>query len=201
VIVRTERSVYQAGTVVLAAGSWLAQFLKQAHAEHFKVYRQVMYWFRIKDGSQAAFSPKSFPIFIWVFEKGGHIGFYGFPSLNGQSIKVASEQYASTTFPDKVQRAISAEEEQSMYEDYIEARLPAVSNRCDAAVACLYTTTPDANFVIDFYPSSDRILIASPCSGHGFKHSAAVGEVVSELILDGRSKIDIASFGIDRFLA
>jgi sarcosine oxidase len=201
VLVRTERSVYQAGTVVLAAGAWIAQFLQSLNAEHFKVYRQVMYWFRIKDGSHAAFSPKSFPIFIWAFEKGGHIGFYGFPSLDGQSMKVASEQYASTTSPDQVQRTISTEEEQSMYRGYIEGRLPALSNRCEAAVVCLYTTTPDANFVIDFYPGSDRILIASPCSGHGFKHSAAVGEVVSELILDGRSKIAIESFSVDRFLA
>ncbi|HEX2226993.1 MAG TPA: N-methyl-L-tryptophan oxidase [Candidatus Binatia bacterium] len=201
VTVRTERSVYQAGTVVLAAGAWIARFLQPLNAKHFKVYRQVMYWFRIRDGSQAAFSPKTFPIFIWAFEKGGHIGFYGFPSLDRRSMKVASEQYASTTSPDQVQRTISTEEERSMYRDYIEARLPAVSNRCEAAVVCLYTTTPDADFVIDFHPGSDRILIASPCSGHGFKHSAAVGEVVSELILDGRSKIDIGSFSIDRFLA
>lgn len=201
IAVKTDRSVYQADRLVVAAGPWIAQFLKPAHAQFFKVYRQVMYWFRINSGSESAFSPKTFPIFIWVFEKGGHIGFYGFPALDGKSIKVATEQYASVTSPDKVDRVISAEEKQSMYKDTIHGRLPGVSNQCEAAVSCLYTTTPDSNFVIDFYPGNDRILIASPCSGHGFKHSAAIGEVISELILDGRSKIDISRFSMKRFLA
>jgi sarcosine oxidase len=67
------------------------------------------------------------------------------------------------------------------------------------AVSCLYTTTPDANFVIDFHPESDRIIIASPCSGHGFKHSAAIGEVLAQLIVDGASQLDVSSFGIERF--
>jgi sarcosine oxidase len=201
VTVKTERAVYQADRLVIAAGSWVSQFLKAAEAQYFKVYRQVMYWFAIKDDLQPAFSPKNFPVFIWVFEKGGHIGFYGFPALDGKSIKVATEQYARSISPDKVDRRVSAAEEQSMYRDYIQGRLPGVSNKCEAAVSCLYTTTPDANFVIDFHPGNDRILIASPCSGHGFKHSAAIGEVISELILDGRSKIDISSFSMNRFLA
>jgi len=74
-----------------------------------------------------------------------------------------------------------------------------VTNACDEAASCLYTTTPDANFVIDFHPEHPEIIIASPCSGHGFKHSAAIGEVLAELILAGRSKIDISSFGFKRF--
>jgi sarcosine oxidase len=198
ITIESECGVYQAEKLVVAAGPWITQFLKPANAENFKVYRQVMYWFRIKDGSQPSFSPRTCPIFIWVFEKGGHIGFYGFPTLDGRSIKVATEQYTSMTSPDKVERAISAEEEQSMHKNYLQGRLPGISNQCETAVSCLYTTTPDSNFVIDFHPENDRILIASPCSGHGFKHSAAIGEVLSELILDGKSKIDISAFRIKR---
>lgn len=201
VTVKTDRAVYQADRLVVAAGPWVSKFLQPADAELFKVYRQVMYWFKIKDGLRTAFSPETFPIFIWVFEKGGHIGFYGFPALDGKSIKVATEQYARFTSPDKVDGAISIEEEQFMYKDCLLGRLPGVSNHCEAAATCLYTTTPDANFVIDFHPCNDRMLIASPCSGHGFKHSAAVGEVVSELILDGKSKIDISGFSMKRFVA
>ena len=201
VTLKTQRSEYQAGRLVVAAGSWIADFLQPSAARFFKVYRQVMYWFRVKDGSQPAFSPGTFPVFIWVFERGGHIGFYGFPSLDQKSIKVATEQYADATSPDKVDRAITAQEERSMYRDYIEDRLPGVLDECAAAASCLYTTTPDANFVLDFLPGNERILIASACSGHGFKHSAAVGEVISQLILDGRSEIDVSSFSMKRFPA
>ena len=59
--------------------------------------------------------------------------------------------------------------------------------------------TPDSNFVIDVHPDNDRILIASPCSGHGFKHSAAIGEALAEKVIDGKSKIDISSFSVTRF--
>ena len=78
------------------------------------------------------------------------------------------------------------------------SRLPGITNACDEAASCLYTTTPDSNFVIDFYPGHPQVIIASPCSGHGFKHSAAIGEVLAEVVSGRKSKIDISSFGIDR---
>ena len=91
------------------------------------------------------------------------------------------------------------EEEQSMYEDYVQGRLPGISDRCRAAASCLYTVTPDSNFVIDVHPDNDRVIIASPCSGHGFKHSAAIGEALAEQVIDGKSQIDISSFTMRRF--
>ena len=197
--VTTERSIYQADKVVIAAGPWVNQFLPREYADVFKVYRQVMYWFRIKDGAQPIFSPGRFPIFIWIVNKGGDFAFYGFPSFDGETIKIAGEQYAVSTSPDDVDRTISKEEIAVAYRNFVRDRFPALTDVCEAAVTCLYTTTPDSHFVIDFYPGDERIIIASPCSGHGFKHSAAIGEVVSELVTMGKSRIDIDGFRLDRF--
>jgi len=199
--VKTDRAIYQTEKLVVAAGPWLAQFLPPEYGQFFKVYRQVMYWFGIKDDFGSTFALGRFPIFIWIFEKGEHFGFYGFPTLDGRTIKMASEQYTADTTPDHVDRAVSEEEKQTMYAEYIRGRLPGLSSQCDATVSCLYTTTPDANFVIDFLPGNDQIIVASPCSGHGFKHSAAIGEVISELLLAGKSKIDISNFSMKRFTA
>ena len=201
VTVKTDRAMYQTERLVVSAGPWLSQFLPPEYRQFFKVYRQVMYWFVIKDDLRPTFALGSLPIFIWIFAKGGDFGFYGFPTLDGKTIKLASEQYTEETTPDHVDRAVSEEEKQTMYAKYIRGRLPGLSNQCDAAVSCLYTTTPDANFVIDYLPGNDQIIVASPCSGHGFKHSAAIGEVISELILAGKSKIDISSFTMKRFTA
>jgi sarcosine oxidase len=197
--VRTSRAVYAAEKVVVTAGPWISDFLPPAYRQFFKVFRQVMYWFTIRDDFCSTFLPGEFPIFIWMFEKGRHFGFYGFPSLDGKTIKLASEQYDVVTTPDREHGAVSEEEKQAAYADFVRGRLPGLSDRCASAVSCLYTTTPDANFVIDFHPDSDRIIIASPCSGHGFKHSAAVGEVLAELAVNGASKIDISGFSIERF--
>jgi len=158
-----------------------------------------MYWFDTRDDCGSTFAPARFPIFIWIFAKGGEFGFYGFPTLDGKTIKIATEQFTTLTDPDHAQRAVGMEEAQSMYKDYVQGRLPRISDRCDTAASCLYTVTPDSNFVIDVHPDNDRIIIASPCSGHGFKHSAGIGEALAEHVIDGRSKIDISGFGLKRF--
>ena len=200
VTMRTRRAVYAAEKVVVTAGPWISEFLPPAYRQFFKVYRQVMYWFMIRDHFRSTFLPGQFPIFIWIFEESRNFGFYGFPSLDGKTIKLASEQYDVVTAPDKEDRAVSEREKQSAYSEYIRGRLPGLSDRCGWAVSCLYTMTPDSNFVIDFHPDSDRIIVASPCSGHGFKHSAAIGEVLAELAVNGCvSKIDISRFRIERF--
>jgi sarcosine oxidase len=199
VMVRAGGAVYEAEKVVLAAGPWIGELLPHRFRPFFQVYRQVMYWFAIEDNWQSAFSPGELPIFIWIFETGESFGFYGFPSLDGKTIKLASEQFAVTTIADETDLRVGDAEKHAAYAAYVRGRLPGLSARCESAVSCLYTTTPDANFVLDFHPDNDRIIIASPCSGHGFKHSAAIGEVLAELAVDGRSKIDISGFTIKRF--
>jgi sarcosine oxidase len=199
VTVKTSRGAHSAAQVVIAAGSWTPRFLPPSYAHLFKVYRQVMYWFEMREDSRSTFAPPGFPIFIWIFAKGAEFGFYGFPTLDGKTIKIATEQFSAITDPDHVQRAVGSDEKQSMYKDYVQTRLPGISDRCLAAASCLYTVTPDSNFVIDVHPDNDRIMIASPCSGHGFKHSAAIGEALAQQVIDGKSKIDIGSFALRRF--
>ena len=199
VTVQASRGAYSAEKVIISTGPWIARFLPPPYAHLFKVYRQVMYWFDIREDCRSTFAAPGSPIFIWIFAKGGEFGFYGFPTLDGKTIKIATEQFTVITDPDHVQRGVSVEEKQSMYKDYVQGRLPGISDRCGTAASCLYTTTPDSNFVIDVHPDNDRIMIASPCSGHGFKHSAAIGEALAEQVIDGKSKIDISSFRMKRF--
>jgi len=199
VTVKTSRGAYCAEKIIVSAGAWIARFLPPPYSRLFKVYRQVMYWFDIRDDLRSSFTPPGFPIFIWIFAMGGEFGFYGFPTLNGKTIKVATEQFTTITDPDHAKRAVGGEEARSMYKDYVQGRLPGISDRCSAAASCLYTVTPDSNFVIDVHPDNDRIMIASPCSGHGFKHSAAIGEALAERVIDGRSQIDIGSFSLKRY--
>jgi sarcosine oxidase len=199
VTVNTGRGVYSAEKVIVTAGPWIARFLPQPYAQLFKVSRQVMYWFDIKEKFRSTFAPPGFPIFIWILAEGAEFGFYGFPTLDGNTIKVATEQFTALTDPDRVRREVGMEEKQAMYNDYVQGRLAGISDRCRTATSCLYTTTPDSNFVIDVHPENDRIVMASPCSGHGFKHSAAIGEALAEQIIDGKSLIDISSFSLKKF--
>jgi sarcosine oxidase len=199
VTVKTKHGFYSAEKVIISAGPWITRFLPSTYAPLFKVYRQVMYWFAIMNDWRSSFAAPGFPIFIWIFGRGSEFGFYGFPSLDSKTIKVATEQYAASTDPDHIQRRIRIQEQRSIYQNYVHDRLPGISARCVYAASCLYTTTPDSNFVIDVHPDNERIIVASPCSGHGFKHSAAIGEALAEQVMEGKSKLDMSSFSLKRF--
>jgi sarcosine oxidase len=195
--VTTERGVVEASRCVVTAGPWVGGLLP-AFRPLAKVYRQVLHWFAPLDPSK--FAPGRFPVFIWMHGEQEEDYFYGFPiSDGGIDLKVASETYARTTDPDDTDRTVSAEEQAAMYAQHVSGRLRDVTERATRSAACLYTVTPDAGFIIDTLPDQDRVLAVSACSGHGFKHSAAVGEAIAQAIVDGTSIIDLAPFAMDRF--
>ena len=189
---------YEARKLVVAAGAWLPQFLPQPYAALFKVYRQIQYWFEVK-GDAAAFRPDRFPIFIW--DVGTQTQrFYGFPILGDASagLKVATEQYDVTTTPETVSREVGQSDKDAMYA-MASARIPDLGPTCLRAKTCLYTETPDHGFVIDEHPELDHVIVASPCSGHGFKHSAGIGELLAQAALEGAPLPDPEKFGFGRF--
>jgi sarcosine oxidase len=97
-----------------------------------------------------------------------------------------------------IRRAVSTSEVDAMHE-LLARRLPAAAGRCVRSAACLYTNTPDGHFLIDRHPAGKRVILASPCSGFGFKFASAVGEALAELALDGRARQDLSAFRLDRF--
>ena len=199
VSVRTDKAVYAAGRLVVCAGAWLPAFLAPAQRALFTVRRQALFWFDI-DGDPAAFEPGRCPVFIWELPVEDRV-IYGFPAVDGPrgGVKVATEQHGVATTPNTVDRAVSPAEAAETHRDCIASFMPAVSNRLIKAAACLYTVTPDAGFVIDAFPGSERTTVISACSGHGFKHSAAIGEAVARRLVEGGRGLDLGPVGWDRF--
>ena len=97
-------------------------------------------------------------------------------------------------------RDVSQNEIAAVYE-MIGPHLPGVTPTCVRATACLYTVTPDFGFVIDTHPDCERIVIASPCSGHGFKHSPAIGEALADLTLGQPPRFDLSPFRLRRLFS
>ncbi len=197
VSVRTTRETLRASRCVVAAGPWIGQLIGGVMARKTAVYRQTLHWFAAND--PAPYAPGRFPIFIWMHGTTQEDYLYGFPeTAPGTGVKVASEQYAIASDPDAVHRAVSDEESAAIYGRHVEGRLRGVSARVINAKACLYTVTPDAGFIIDQAPGMDRVTVVSACSGHGFKHSAALGEAIAEQIADGGSHIPLDEFALSR---
>ena len=176
--VKTDRGTFRARKVVLACGPWMYQFLEGEARAASKVYRQTQFWFRPRE-SRDLFQRGRFPVFIWVGAQESDL-LYGFPPTGpGGPLKVASESFESATTPDEREFAVSRREIDEMRHRVAE-QLPDLAGECAAASSCLYTCTPDFRFRIDEHERSSACLVVSPCSGHGFKHSAAIGEAVAE---------------------
>lgn len=195
--VRTDRGVVHAERVVLAVGPWVRDFIETDQLRLFNVYRQVLTWFELRPDA-GDHTPAAMPVFIWGLQDGN--AFYGFPAIDGtRDIKVADEKLDSPTTADEASLDVEPDEPHVVYESMLSTRLPGLSSRCVRAARCLYTVTPDANFVIDEHPDLDGVLLVSPCSGHGFKHSAGVGEAIAQRVTTGSSDVDLSTFRLDRF--
>lgn len=195
--INTDGRVLQAGRVVLAAGPWLPALAGPGLATVVRVYRQTLHWFA---ADEATFAPDRFPVFIWMHGEQEEDYFYGFPSLPGSgAVKVASERYGDPADPDTIDRDVGPAEAASIYSRHVSGRLRGVTGNVVRSAACLYTVTPDSGFILDVLPEHPDVIAASACSGHGFKHSAAVGERLAAQAL-GNPSLQPSGFSFGRLI-
>ncbi len=201
VTVTTDAATYQAEQLVLCAGAWIPALFPEGD-DVFAVHRQLLYWFPIREGYEQL---RDMPIFVWELEGERRdfthlVGFYGFPAVDGPAggVKVATESYERTTTPDGRRPPATQAEIDEMYERFVGPHLPWLGAKPIRTVSCLYTCTRQSRFVIDRHPAHDSVLIVSPCSGHGFKHSAAIGESVAQWVTEGTTEIDLSGFSLSQ---
>ena len=201
VTVVTDKARYDAGRVVLAAGAWVPGLAGPTVAAHTAAYRQTLHWFAADN--PADYAPERFPVFIWMHGAGPEDYFYGFPALPGSNaVKVASERYTEAVDPDAMDRVVVAGESAAMHARHVSGRLRGIRPIVQRAGACLYTVTPDAGFLVDTLPTMPGVLVASACSGHGFKHSAALGEALADAVQRPAAAglpASLDTFGLRRF--
>jgi sarcosine oxidase len=130
------------------------------------------------------------PVHLWQFD--GRRFFYGFPDL-GNGVKVAFHHGGEITTVDAVRRRVEAGEMQEI-RAALRRFVPAADGTPLASTVCLYTNTPDEHFLIDRHPQHPQVLIASACSGHGFKFSPVVGELLADLAQDNQPRFDLSLF-------
>lgn len=193
VILRTAHERVVAGRVVLAAGAWMAEEITGLRLP-LVVQRQVMFWMR-PTGDAAAFGPARLP--VWLWETGDGAMWYGFPDT-GEGAKVARHQAGVPTTAAGVDRTIGPNDTGPL-RAFLATALPGLSGPPAESAVCLYTNTPDGHFLIDRHPGCAAVLIASPCSGHGFKFAPAIGEILADLVMDRRPAFDLAPFALGRF--
>ncbi|HVQ31637.1 MAG TPA: N-methyl-L-tryptophan oxidase [Vicinamibacteria bacterium] len=195
VTVTTERGRYEAGSLVLAPGAWAPELVADL-ALPFAVTRQTLYWFD-PVGGPGPFAVGAFPIYIWEMDEGAQI--YGFPAQPGvPGVKVAFFYDGVPCDPNDVNRVVS-EKDVARMRDALGPRIPSLAGALRGTATCLYTELPDHHFVIASHPRHENVVVASPCSGHGYKFCSVVGEILADLALERRTRHPIALFDPARF--
>ena len=191
--IETGAGLIEARNAIVAAGPWLSTLMPDLPAP-LRVTREVMAWFEPRN--PAPFLSGPFPVFLLESPLGQH---YGFPPWRGGLLKIAKHHHRNETVdPDHVDRVVSAEDE-ALIRPAVGQYIPAAAGALRFAKTCLYTMTPDRDFLIDRLPGEPNIVVASPCSGHGFKFAPVVGEILADLTTEGGTGHDISRFRLNRF--
>lgn len=192
--VKTSKGTYSAGKVIVSGGAWVGALLPELRLP-LTFERQVVSWFRDSERSGGeVLRAGRMPVYIWEYERGRM--FYGFPDL-GQGIKVGFHHGGRHIQPDELKQEWSPEEIKEI-QDIARAWL-AIDPVFQTASVCMYTNTPDEDFIIDEYPGAPQILVLSPCSGHGFKFSSVIGKIASDWATGEPIGFDLKPFALGRW--
>jgi sarcosine oxidase len=172
--------------VINCSGGWIKDFVSAEEKPKFKICRQVLHWIRTNSDSW-----RDSPVFMWGIGPDPEDFIYGFPSLDGETIKVASESFLSVDHPDLVSREVSSSEQQIFWDKKIRTRISGLKPEFLKSEVCFYTVTPDAKFVIRKNSEIPNEWIVSACSGHGFKHSAALGEYLADMVMERPTRFQL----------
>lgn len=189
--VQTGNGSYSADHLVICPGAWAPGLLSDLGIT-FTVERQVMYWFQPTGGVEP-FLPDRHPIYIW--EEADGLQFYGFPAIDGPDggVKVAFFRQGEACTPESIDRTVYPGEVAAIA-DHLADHMPDLPGTFLRAATCMYTNTPDENFVIATHPEHPQVTVACGFSGHGFKFVPVVGEIVADLASTGSTAHPIALF-------
>jgi sarcosine oxidase len=191
--VSTGASTYRVRRVVVAVGSWLGGFLPDLELP-VEVARQVLAWFPIR--SSEDFRPERLPVFIQEVREGNSR--YGFPTLDGKTVKIAVRHEGEATTPDTVDREVHARDLVPL-QTFIDQHLVGTVPRAARAQVCLYTNTPDHHFLVGSPPDKPWMLVLGGFSGHGFKYSPLIGDAAAGWTQSGGLNPLLDFFALDRF--
>ncbi|RAV16743.1 N-methyl-L-tryptophan oxidase [Paenibacillus contaminans] len=194
VSIKTDDHTFHANALVVSAGAWSGSLLSMLDLHlPLKPVRKTFAWF---DANEDLYNHKDFPAFSFETTQGHY---YGFPSIDGSGLKVGRHDGGETINPDEAIMGFGElEKDATELRQFLHHYMP-YTQQLKYGKTCMYTLTPDEDFIIDLHPTYLNVAIASGFSGHGFKFSSAVGQILSELIILGKTEQNISPFSIERF--
>lgn len=193
VVVRTTAGEFRASKLVVTAGAWAGSLL-QSLGVPLEVRRKPLMWYDSTAPAQTA--ARAFPCFLFELP---HAVFYGFPAVDEQGVKVAEHSGGEPIAdPLEVDRQLRASDT-LLVDQFVRDFIPSLQTPCRDHAVCLYTMSPDEHFIVDRHPADPRVVFAAGLSGHGFKFTPVLGQVLAELAIDGATRQPTAFLSLERF--
>jgi len=195
VTVQTNRGTIEAASLVIAAGAWASSLLSNIdRVPEIQVLRKVLLWNPVRTQS-------------YSIENGGggflfelpHGTFYGFPSLDGKTLKLAEHSGGTpVSDPRKLDRSLT-DADVSPVAEFIRQVMPDLDPQPARHSVCMYSMSPDGHFIVDRHPEFSNVVFGAGFSGHGFKFAPVIGEALADLALEGATDLPIDFLGLNRF--
>lgn len=193
--VKSTSGEISAGRLVVCAGAWVSRLVADL-ALPVEVERMTLFFFRPLRNPEMFVSGRC-PNNTWVCEDG--VSFYCQPDF-GRGFKAALHCGRAGVDPETLDRTTTPEDEVEI-RPLVERFIPDAAGPVVESHVCMYTNLPDSGWLVDHHPAHEHVIIASPCSGHGFKFSSAIGEILAKLCTGEADAADREMFGISRLLA
>jgi len=183
---------YFADRLIVCGGAWASRLLPEIGVP-FRVLRKHLHWCAAQSPMHVRHGCPAF-----FYETAGGF-FYGFPALDDAGVKVGEHSGGEQLpDPDRVPCDVDPRDLQRVME-FVSRCLPFVAPRSTSHATCMYTMTPDENFVVGQHPAYEQVVIAAGLSGHGFKFAPALGQALADLARDGRTSLPIEFLRPDRW--
>lgn len=192
VTVQTSNGTFAGDRLIVTAGPWAGKLLADLGLPLEPVRKPVM-WFDVDDNEKHGSA--MFPAFIAHLEQDN---FYGLPGHGSDTVKIGDHSSREPIDPDDFNREVGTPDLTPRLADFLTECLPGVQHRFNNTAMCIYTMTPDEDFVIDRHPADDRIAFAAGFSGHGYKFAPVIGELLADLVTDERAET-LQHFRVNRF--
>jgi sarcosine oxidase len=194
VTIRTDKATYAAGRVIFCGGAWTDKLVRDLGVP-LTVTRQPMAWFWPRQPDLFALGKMP----VWIMEHRDGSNHYGFPMLEGNpGLKVATHVAGEASDAETLDRTARDSDEASVRR-VLHDHLPAGEGPLLAMRICMYTNSPDNQFIIDRHPQHPNVLLACGFSGHGFKCASGIGQALAELAVEGRCELPMEFLRLRRF--
>ncbi len=195
VTVKTGNDTYHADSLIITAGAWAKELLAMTGIHlPLNPVRKTFAWFNVREES---YDEQVFPAFAFETDFGFY---YGFPSIERAGLKVGRHDGGESIDPNETIPAFGEKQADKVeLERFLDQFMPSSERQLNYGKTCIYTMTPDEDFIIDLHPTYSHVAFAAGFSGHGFKFSSVVGQALSELIMFGKSEQHLSPFSVKRF--